>query len=340
MSTIPTPCDEDDYKDEEVVWIFIRYNLPHWPAQINLSAVNSLNSTTTKGLRMIPVITFNDPDTSVVRIHKKRKKRQERLLKRNRILKWNAIDEYQHILKDYTYRMKVDSIDDIYDIIFHQWNDVALLQAEKELERIANVERLNIQRHLEYEKLSKAYDEAQQNFNADSGKIYDGRVWNKKTKTWIGWELHVGDKILYYPEFGIRKGNKPITTTIIKLRDRYESLRLSGCAPVGVECDLAPPFWDTEIQKLPGDDKNPIFYPLSQCKFYPGEMENKFDQKHIEIRTKFNKEMKSAGWGNMMHKSGLSTGDVDTESDIVVHILENNNDKGKKGKSLDTAESK
>eukprot|EP01083_Nonionella_stella_P141498 436137_1 len=329
-SGFPKPYEKDEYNHDEVVWVFIRKDLPYWPAQIKTGGTifSSKKQKTTKGLRKITVVTFNDPDHSVViqtpenimndtTKHPKRKKdtHKTRTMDRKCLLHWEAKTkkndpiDYDHVLNEYTKRMKLSGVDDIDESIFKEWNDIALDQAEKELGRLFDVQRYNVTRKEEEEKQQKALEEEEERKESMKGEIYDGRINGQ------GWILEVGDRILYYPETQLRNSNKPITTTIIHLRDKYGTTRLQCTAPVGVECDGAPPFWETEIQKLPAeDDMNPIFYPLKQCMFVPGEMDNKIDQELFKVRKKFNKKMKKAGWGSMMHNS------MDTEAnDTTTH---------------------
>eukprot|EP01083_Nonionella_stella_P060227 157390_1 len=329
-SGFPKPYEKDEYNHDEVVWVFIRKDLPYWPAQIKTGGTifSSKKQKTTKGLRKITVVTFNDPDHSVViqtpenimndtTKHPKRKKdtHKTRTMDRKCLLHWEAKTkkndpiDYDHVLNEYTKRMKLSGVDDIDESIFKEWNDIALDQAEKELGRLFDVQRYNVTRKEEEEKQQKALEEEEERKESMKGEIYDGRINGQ------GWILEVGDRISYYPENQLRNSNKPITTTIIHLRDKYGTTRLQCTAPVGVECDGAPPFWETEIQKLPAeDDMNPIFYPLKQCMFVPGEMDNKIDQELFKVRKKFNKKMKKAGWGSMMHNS------MDTEAnDTTTH---------------------
>merc|ERR1712154_531900 len=91
--------------------------------------------------------------------------------------------------------------------------------------------------------------------------------------------------------------------------DRYGTERLKDNVPIDVEQSGNPPFWSTEIEKLPTKDPmNPIYYPLSQCLFVPSRIENALEMEHCRARTKFNKELEAKGWGNMLYR-GCDDGD-------------------------------
>eukprot|EP01083_Nonionella_stella_P035642 97208_1 len=121
-----------------------------------------------------------------------------------------------------------------------------------------------------------------------AGQQYDGRILTDGTTK--GWTLTAGDSILYYTNA------KRITTKILKIRDKYNTLRLKNTVPISVLHSGAPPFWDTEIQLLPEDDpSNPVFYPLSQCLLVPSEINDEWERDMDKQRIQFCQRLENNG---------------------------------------------
>ena len=133
------------------------------------------------------------------------------------------------------------------------------------------------------------------------GEIYDERKRDPSTGKLHGWVLTAGDRIRYWGMTVLGKSNL-IGTKITQTYDKYGTLKLlSAASPIEVEIDGNPPFWDTEIEKFPYNDKDPTFYALKQCKFIPGQVENKLLTEHIKCRKSFRKTLKDGGWGGMLY---------------------------------------
>ena len=117
----------------------------------------------TKGLKKIPIITFNDPELTVCKLTqddiingnadnklKKRKKEntKQRIIDRNKLLKWDAMKkkggniDFNDVLNEYLARQNLDSYDDIDESIWTEWNDHAVVAAESEIKRMKDVERV------------------------------------------------------------------------------------------------------------------------------------------------------------------------------------------------------
>merc|ERR1719474_664542 len=133
-------------------------------------------------------------------------------------------------------------------------------------------------------------------------QIYDGRIKDEATGKMLGWTLRAGDTIRYWASCQNMPTHNLIETKIIKLRDKYGTERLKGNVPIDVEAEGNPPFWSTDIKKLPPvDPENPLYFPLSQCKLIPGQIENALEKEALEMRSQFNQELTEKGWGGMLY---------------------------------------
>ncbi len=88
------------------------------------------------------------------------------------------------------------------------------------------------------------------------------------------------------------------------LYDKYGTLRAKDTVPIVVAASLRPPFWDTFIGLLPcEDEENPIYWPLNQCMFQPGQVENILEKEHMKEVQKCDETMRKSRWGGMMHQN-------------------------------------
>ena len=117
----------------------------------------------TKGSRLVHITSFHDPDMCIQMAHpndiingneikpksKKRKKNnlsKQRNVTRECLLKWTAKKKdgteinFDDVLLHFVASQKeLKSIDDIDASIYNEWNDVATMEAEEELQRQADV---------------------------------------------------------------------------------------------------------------------------------------------------------------------------------------------------------
>mmetsp|Transcript_27814 Transcript_27814/g.45879 ORF Transcript_27814/g.45879 Transcript_27814/m.45879 type:complete len:871 (+) Transcript_27814:28-2640(+) len=334
-SGFPKPDKHDEYDHEEIVWALIKPKYPYWPAQIKLDGgtvmcPKKLSNTKDAPMKRIPIVMFNDPELAITELteqdivneatkcnrNKRRKKEQctTRYVNKIQLLPWEAKKKsgeeisYEDVMEEFAKRCGYDSVSDVPENIFAEWNDNALVAAEAELKRITELKYLEQQRVIEKQRLMKAHRNEIQKQESLKNQWYDGRLPDTsrgggRQQRKIGWKLHAGDRIRYWAEcMSIGNQSTLIETTITCVRDKYGTLRLKDTVPVDVEHSGNPPFWDTEIEKLPSQDPHhPVYYPLSQCLLVPSQVDDQLELEHSKLRQEFNENMARKGFGNLLY---------------------------------------
>merc|ERR1712228_772043 len=240
------------------------------------------------------------------------------------------------------------SIDDIDASIYNEWNDTATVEAEAELQRINDLKTLNQKRKIEEEQRKKEEKAMIAEREKYQNQFYDGRVWNDETAEYEGHILTAGDRIRYWPPQTIANHQEMITTKITFIGDLYYTKVMAGNVPISVEQSGNPPFWDTEIEKLPLNPDNPKLFKLKYCQLIPSEDDDELFIQQKKSRQEFEEKIQKMGFGGALYqkkkkkkrskinndsttnnKEILSSG---TDSDI--QILDNHKIKKKKRQSV------
>ena len=117
-----------------------------------------------------------------------------------------------------------------------------------------------------------------------------------------GYELKAGDVIRYWPPQTLANHQEMITTKITFIGDLYYTKMMAGNVPINVEQSGNPPFWETEIEKLPFDADNPKLVKLKYCKLVPSEADDEILKEQKKIRKNFEESMNKDGWGSVLYK--------------------------------------
>ena len=135
-----------------------------------------------------------------------------------------------------------------------------------------------------------------------ANQIYDERKWNSELGEYDGYELKAGDIIRYWPPQTLANHQEMITTKITFIGDLYYTKMMAGNVPINVEQSGNPPFWETEIEKLPFDADNPKLVKLKYCKLVPSEADDEILKEQKKIRKNFEESMNKDGWGSALYK--------------------------------------